>query len=57
MDGSISNVESSNEAIIEATFEDTTVTITAADNLNAGTYAERYMSTLMTEAPTGLTYP
>lgn len=40
VDGSISNVESSNEAIIEATFEDTTVTITAADNLNAGTYAE-----------------
>ncbi len=38
--GSILNVESSNEAIIEATFEGTTVTITAADNLNAGTYAE-----------------
>ena len=39
-EGSISNVESSNEAIIKATFEDTTVTITAADNLNAGTYTE-----------------
>ena len=38
--GSISKVESSNEAIIKATFEDTTVTITAADNLNAGTYTE-----------------
>ena len=38
--GSISRVESSNEAIIEATFEGATVTITAADNLNAGTYAE-----------------
>ena len=39
-EGSILNVESSNEAIIEAKFEDTTVTITAADNLNAGTYTE-----------------
>lgn len=38
--GSISTVESSNEAIIEATPGYTTVTITAADNLNAGTYAE-----------------
>lgn len=39
-EGSILNVESRNEAIIEATFEGTTVTITAADNLNAGTYTE-----------------
>ena len=36
--GSISKVESSNDAI-EAEFRDNTVTITAADNLNAGTYA------------------
>lgn len=35
--GSISKVESSNDAI-EAEFTGTTVTITAADNLNAGTY-------------------
>ena len=38
--GSISKVESSNDAIIKATFEGITVTITAADNLNAGTYTE-----------------
>lgn len=38
--GSISKVESSNDAIIKATPKDTSVTITAADNLNAGTYAE-----------------
>lgn len=38
--GSISTVESSNDAIIKASIDNTTVTITAEDNLNAGTYAE-----------------
>lgn len=38
--GSISKVESSNDAIIKASIDNTTVTITAEDNLNAGTYAE-----------------